>query len=43
MSLVWVIIGRMIAGLGFIDGCGPIQREAGYGMAGACVMRQMLG
>ena len=43
MSLVWVIIGRMIAGLGFTDGCGPVQRETGYGMAGACVMRQMLG
>ena len=43
VSLVWVIIGRMIAGLGFIDGCGPIQREAGYGMVGACVVRQMLG
>ena len=34
MSLVWVIIGRMIAGLGFTDGCGPVQREAGYGRHG---------
>ena len=36
VSLVWVIIGRMIAGLVFIDGWGPVQREAGYGGGGLC-------